>query len=113
MQASTPQGTFALSRLHKGQGFDWLCMLLCLPQVRGLSLADRFTFAMSPTNTRNPAATAALLSFAHSYANECPAPLRLGVPGRPPESPEELKVMEASYQVWPQYNMCLATKWDC
>ena len=68
-------------------------------QVRGLSLEDRYRFAMSPCNTRNPAAMASLLHFATAYAARTPVPLDLAVPDRVPGSSEELKRLEETYQV--------------
>ncbi len=67
--------------------------------MRGLSLEDRYRFAMSPCNTRNPAAMASLLHFATAYAARTPVPLDLAVPDRVPGSSEELKRLEETYQV--------------
>ena len=68
-------------------------------QVRGLSLEDRYRFAMSPCNTRIPSAMAALLHFATAYAARTPVPLDMAVPERVPANSEELRRLEESYQV--------------
>ena len=67
--------------------------------MRGLSLEDRYRFAMSPCNTRNAAAMTSLLHFATAYAARTPVPLDVPVPDRVPASSEELKRLEETYQV--------------
>ena len=70
----------------------------CCQQVKGLSLADRFTFASSPTNARSRPAIAALLRFAGAYAAGLPAPLDLDFPRRVPATPDELRDLEEAYK---------------
>lgn len=66
--------------------------------MKGLSLADRFTFASSPTNARSRPAVAALLRFAGAYAAGLPAPLDLDFPRRVPATPDELRDLEEAYK---------------
>lgn len=68
-------------------------------QVKGLSLADRFAFASSPTNARSRPAVAALLRFGRCYADERPAPLDLDFSETVPRTPDELRDLEEAYKV--------------
>ena len=73
----------------------------CGRQVKALSLADRFTFASSPTNVRSRPAVAAQLRFAGAYAAGRPAPLDLDFPRRVPATPDELRDLEEAYKARP------------
>ena len=67
--------------------------------MKSLSLEDRFQFAMSPCNTRNPRAMASLLVLARSYAAREPQGFTATWPDEVPRSSEELKLLEDNYQV--------------
>ena len=54
---------------------------------------------MSPCNTRNPRAMAALLDLARSYAARTPQSFSASWPEEVPRSSEELKLLEDNYQV--------------
>lgn len=76
-----------------------LALAKALEQVKGLSLADRFTFAMSPTNHRSRESKAALLRCAAAYAAGRPSTLDLEFPDAVPATPDELQALEEAYKV--------------
>ncbi|CAI5974556.1 unnamed protein product, partial [Closterium sp. NIES-65] len=49
-----------------------------LDKIKGLTLRDRFAFCSAPANARDPTVMAALLRFAHQYAEGKPVPLLSG-----------------------------------
>ncbi|CAI5478441.1 unnamed protein product [Closterium sp. Yama58-4] len=49
-----------------------------LDKIKGLTLRDRFAFCSAPANARDPTVMAALLRFAHEYAEGKPVPLLAG-----------------------------------
>ncbi|CAI5491535.1 unnamed protein product, partial [Closterium sp. Naga37s-1] len=52
-----------------------------LDKIKGLTLRDRFAFCSAPANARDPTVMAALLRFAHQYAEGRPVPLLAGGSG--------------------------------